>query len=287
MYSGYLTFPLIISILLLSTFVRPHPNLPLPSSGKPPAAFPLENSGVTAQDDTGTAFPFEDIAFGTFKTPKVFPLNGDPIGIEQFSSSISAGSINYGDGSELSINHPGLVPSSDQSSTRSDDGNMKTSQSNACDPRSSHTLTPGRRLRNRDPGQELPSLCNANPNEKNIPSEPQTVLGQQPAGTGNRDLNDGGKAPVDVPTFDLPSAESDYTGTSTEARANLEICPPERMYPLCADDGAVRDEHAEIAAFFTYVTYSLNPAYACMSPRPPFPTPNTLEFLVIIGKITI
>ena len=53
------------------------------------------------------------------------------------------------------------------------------------------------------------------------------------------------------------------------------------------DDEAISDEPAELAALFTYVTYLLNPAYACMSPRPPFHTPNTLEFLVIIGKITI
>lgn len=98
MYSSYLSFPLVLSILLLTTFVRPHPQLPLPSSGEPPAAFPLENSGVTTRDDIGTAFPFEDVAFGTSKAPKVFPLNGDPTGVEQFLSSTSAGSINYGDG---------------------------------------------------------------------------------------------------------------------------------------------------------------------------------------------
>ena len=287
MYSSYLSFPRLLSILLLTTFVRPHPQLPLPSSGEPPAAFPIENNGFTTRDDTGTAFPFEDVAFGTSKTPKVFPLNGDPTGVEQFLSSTSAGSINYADGSEMSINHPELVPSSDQSSTRSGDENMITSQSNACDPRSSHTLTSERRLRNRDPGQELPSWCNANPNERNIPSEPQTVPGQQPAGTGNRELNEEGKVTVDVPTLDSPSAESDYTGSSTKTRANLEICPPERSYPLCAEDEAISDVPAELAALFTYVAYLLSPAYACTSPCPPFPYPNTLESLVIIGKITI
>lgn len=67
----------------------------------------------------------------------------------------------------------------------------------------------------------------------------------------------------------------------------MEICPPERSYPLCAEDEAISDVPAELAALFTYVTYWLDPAYACTSPRPPFPTPNTLESLVIIGKITI
>lgn len=215
MYSSYLSFRLVLSILLP---VRPHPQLPLPSSGEPPRTFPLENSRITTRDDTGTVFPFEDLGFGTSQTPKVFPLNGDPTGVEQFLSSTSAGSTNYGDASEMSINHPGLLPSADESSSRSGDENMITSQSNACNPRSSHTNTSGRRLRNRDPGQELPSWCNANPNERNVPSEPQTVPGQQPAGTGNRELNEGGKIPVDVPTPDLPSAES---GTSTKTRANL------------------------------------------------------------------
>ncbi|MCJ1347000.1 hypothetical protein MMC31_005220 [Peltigera leucophlebia] len=265
MHSSSPSFPLVLSILLLTTVVCTHPQLPLPSSGEPPTAFPLDNSGITSREDTPTTFPFEDAGFGDPQSLKVVPLSWGPNGIEQFLSSTSSGSTNYRDGGEMSINHPGPLPSADESSTKS--GN-EISQNNACDQRPNNTLKSRRRLRNRDSGQEIPSWCSTNPNDRNSPSKTQTTPGQQPAGTGDRKLDDGGKIPVDVPTLDSPNEESDYTGTSTKTRANLEMCPPDRIYPVCADDEAISASSAALNVFFAYTTYMLNPAYACRSALP-------------------
>lgn len=269
------SFPLILSIFLLTTIVRPHPQLQLPSSGEPPAAFPLENSGITAREDTTTDFPLEDVEIGSPQPLQAFGLNGGPpTAVEQFLSSTSSGSTDHGDGGEMSINDPGLFPSADESSARSGDGNI-ISQSNACN---QNTLKSRRRLRNRHPGQEVPSWCSTNPNQIKSPSEQPTVPGQQQGvGTSNRELNEGSKIPVDVPTADSPTEESGYTGT-TETRANLEVCPSDRFYPLCADDTAISAAPAEFGVFMGYTTYMLDPAYACTSlPLTPLLLPQPLN----------
>lgn len=252
MHSSYAPFLLLISILLLTAAVRPHPQVPLPSSGEPPAAFPLENSRITAREDT------EDVGFGTPRSLKSFSLDGGLSGVEQFLSSTS-GSTDNGDSVEMRINYPGILPL-DESSNRSGEENM-ISQSNACDQRSNSLKS--RRLRNRNPGQKLPSSCLANPIERNSPSEPQIKPGIEQSGTDNRELNEEKNIPVDVPVFENPTKGKDYMGTSTKTEANLEICPPERVYPLCADDQAI----SAMPEGFTQVTYMLYPAFACTSPR--------------------
>lgn len=138
-----------------------------------------------------------------------------------------------------------------------------TSPSNACDQRFSSLKSP--HLRNRDPGQEHPS-CLANPIDRNSPSEPQIEPDKVKLGAGNRELNQGKNIPVDVPDFDFPTKEKDYMGTSTTTRANSEICPPEREYPLCADDKAISAVPEGVARLFAQVTYMLFPAYACCLP---------------------
>lgn len=252
MHSSYALFALLTSILFLTTAVRPHPQVPLPSSGEPLAAFPLENSGIMLRKHS------EDVGFGTPRFLKAFPLDGSPSGVEQFLSSTSGGNDN-GNGVELRINHPGIVPS-DQISNRSGEGNL-ISQSNACDQRSDGFKS--RRLRNRNP----PSSCLANPIERNTSSEPQTEPDKVQSGAGDRELNEEKSIPVDVPDFDFPIKGKDYMGTSTKATENPEICPPERPYPVCADDQAIIAMPEELAHLFTQVTYMLNPAYACTSPR--------------------
>lgn len=257
MHSSYASFALLTSILFLTTAVRPHPQVPLPSSGEPPAAFPLENSGIMLREDS------EDVGFGTPGSLKASPLDGSPSGVEQFLSSTSGGTTANGNGVELRINHPEILPS-DEISNMSGEGNL-ISQSNTCDQRSNGFKS--RRLRNRNPDQELPSSCLANPIERNSPSDPQAEPNKGQSGAGNRELNEGKNIPVDVPDFDFPTEGKDFMGTSTKTTANPEICPPERLFPLCADDKAITAMPEELAHLFTQATYMLNPAYACTSPR--------------------
>lgn len=253
MHSNYASFALLTPILLRTTAVRSHPQVPLPSSGEPPAAFPLENSEIMLREDS------EDVGLGTPRSLKAFPLGGSPSGVEQFLSSTSGGTDN-GNDVELRINHPGILPS-DEISNRGGEGNLIT-QSIECDQGSNSFKS--RRLRNR---QELPSSCLANPIERNSPSEPQIEPDKGQSGAGNRELNEGKNIPVDVPDFDIPTEGKDYMGTSTTTTPNSEICPPERLYPVCADDKAIIAMPEGIAHLFTQVTYMLNPAYACTSPR--------------------
>ena len=251
MHSSYASFPLLTSILILAAAVRPHPQVPEPST-----AFPLENSGIKAPGDT------EDIGFGTPWSLKAFPLDGDQLtGVEQFLSSTS-GSVEKGNGVEIEINHPEILLS-DVSSNGSGEENI-ISQSNACDQRSNSPKS--RRLRNRNPGQKLPSLCSANPIEKNPPSVQQIKPDNDPSGTDNGESNEGKNIPVDVPEFIIPTEGKDFMGTSTIPKENPEICPPERLYPLCADDNAISAVPEGIEYLFTEVRYMLSPAYACTSP---------------------
>lgn len=199
MHSSYIPFALLTSILLLTTAVRPHPHVPLPSSGEPPAAFPLENSGFLLQDT-------EDVGFGSIE------------------------------------------------------GNL-ISQSNACNQRSNSFKS--RRLRNRNPSQKLPSSCLVNPIETNSQSEPQIEPDKEQSGVGNRELNEGENNPMDVPIFDFRTEGKD----STTPTANSELCPPERIFPACADDNAIIAMPEGVGDLFTQVTYMLYPAYACTSPR--------------------
>lgn len=107
------SFPLVLSIFLLTTIVCPHPQLQLPSSGEPPAAFPLEKSGITAREDTTTDFPLEDVEIGSPQPLQAFGVNGGPpTAVEQFLSSTSSGSTDHGDGG--GINDPRLFPSADE-----------------------------------------------------------------------------------------------------------------------------------------------------------------------------
>lgn len=254
MHSSYALFALLTSLLFLTTAVRPHPYVPLPSSGEPPAVFPLENSGIMLREDT------EHVGFGTPRSLQAFPLDGSLSGVERFLSSTSGSTDN---GAELRINHPGILPS-DEISNSSGEGDL-ISQSNACD-QSSNSFK-SRRLRNRNPGQELPSSCIANPIEGNSPSEPQIEPDKGQSDAGNRELNEGKNIPVDVPDFNSPTEGKDYMGTSTKTTANSELCPPERLYPVCADDEAIIAMPEGIADLFTQVTYMLSPAYACKSLR--------------------
>lgn len=238
-------------MLILTAAVRPHPQVLEPST-----AFPPENSGITARGDT------DDVGFGTLWSLKAFPLDGGHLtGVEQFVSSTS-GSVENGNGVEIEINHPGLLLS-DESSNRSGEENI-ISQSNACDQRSNSLKS--RRLRNRNPGQKLPSSCPANPIGRNPPAEQQIKPDNDPLGTDNWEPNEGKNIPVDVPEFIFPTKGKDYTGTSTIPKMNSEICPPERLYPMCADDKAIQAVPEGIEHLFTEVRYMLNPAYACTSP---------------------
>lgn len=200
----------------------------------------------------------EDVGFGTPRSLQAFALDGSPSGVERFLSSTS-GSTDNGKGGVLRINHPGILPS-DEISNSSGEGDL-ISQSNACD-QSSNSFK-SRRLRNRNPGQELPSSCPANPIERNSPSEPQIGPDKGQSGAGNRELNEGKNTPVDVPDFNLQTEGKDSMGTSTLSTANPELCPPERLFPVCADDKAIVAIPEGLAHLFTQVTYMLNPAYAC------------------------
>lgn len=177
----------------------------------------------------------------------------------------------------------GFFPQPMKSSARSGDGNI-ISQSNACN---QNTLKSRRRLRNRHPGQEVPSWCSTNPNQIKSPSEQPTVPGQQQgAGTSNRELNEGSKIPVDVPTADSPTEESGYTGT-TETRANLEVCPSDRFYPLCADDKAISAAPAVRDFYGIYHVYARSCLCLYVPPLNPPPPSPTFESLIIIRKTTI
>lgn len=203
----------------------------------------------------------EDVGFGTPRSLQAFALDGSPSGVERFPSSTS-GSTDNGKGGVLRIDHLGILPS-DEISNSSGDGDL-ISQSNACD--QSPNSFKSRRLRNRNPGKELLS-CPANPIERNSPSEPQIGPDKGQAGAGNRELNEGKNTPVDVPDFNFQTEGKDSMGTSTLSTANRELCPPERLFPVCADDKAIVAMPEVLVHFFTQVTYMLNPAYACTYPR--------------------
>lgn len=188
MHSSYVSFALLTSILLLTATVRPHPQVPLPSSGEPPAAFMLQDT--------------EGVGFGSVER--------------------------------------NLISQCDQSSN-----SFKS-----------------RRLRNRNPGQKLPSSCLANPTERNSQSEQQIEPDKEQSDPGNGELNEGKNDPLDVPIFTLPTM-----GSSTTSTANPELCPTERLYPVCADDQAIIAMPQGTEHLFPYLTYMLHPAYACKSPR--------------------
>lgn len=250
MYPSSAPLPLLPSILLLTAAVRSHPQAPLPSSVEPPAAFPLESSGITARKDT------EEVGFGTPQFLKAIPLDGGLTGVDPFLSSTS-GSTGNGNVVELRINQARILHS-DEISNSSGEENL-ISQSNVCD-QGSNSLK-SRRLRNRNPGQELPSSCLTNPIERNSQSEPQIEPDKERLGAGSRELNQGKNIPVDVPDFDFPTEGKGYMPTM-----NSNICPPEKLYPLCADDEAISVMPEEMAYLLQETTYMLYPAYACTFP---------------------